>query len=267
MTRRPAFFLTFLLLLSCVILFITCKKEYSYEGGGSPPPPPPPPAPVGNGSFTLVGAPNDCQNFIVRGNYISGIRLASSNTVNINVNVTMPGSYSLTTDTLNGMWFSTSGTFTNTGDQTVTLIGNGTPEFARNLIFTVLTGSSKCTFKVTVVNAEPLAIYVLESSSGNPNPCIETIFGNYAAGIPLTSSNTVGIRIYVVYRGNFTIATNTVNGMTFSHTGTFTTIGAQDVILEGSGTPVTRGNFTLTPEIVGPHPLGGQACAFFISVN
>ena len=267
MSRRLPFFITSLLLLSCIILFITCKKEYSYEGGGTPPPPFTPPAPVGNGSFTLVGAPNNCQDFVVQGNYISGIRLVSSKTVSIHVNVTTPGNYSLRTDTLNGIWFLASGTFTNTGDQTITLIGNGTPEFARNLIFTLLTGSSKCTFNVTVVNAEPLAIYVLESGSGNPNPCIETIVGTYTAGIPLTNSNTVSIRIYVVYRGNFTIATNTVNGMTFSHTGTFTTIGAQNVILEGSGTPATRGNYTLTPEIVGPHPLGGEACAFSISVN
>jgi hypothetical protein len=55
--------------------------------------------------------------------------------------------------------------------------------------------------------------------------------------------------------------------MMFSYTGVFSTTGSMDVILYGSGTPLTRGNFTFIPEIVGPHPLGGEACAFFIPVN
>ena len=266
MNRRFTFIRSFLL-LSCIIFLSTCKKEYSYEGGGSVPPPPPPPGPVGNASFTLLGAPNNCHDADVNGTYVSGVRLQSSNTVDININVTVIGNYNLTTDTINGIWFSRSGTFTSTGDQIITLNGNGTPDLARNLIFTPLTGSSSCTFKITVANPEPLAVYVLESGSGNPNPCIETISGTYNSNTPLSGSNTVSIRVYVVYLGNFTIATNTVNGMTFSYTGRFTTIGAQDVMLYGSGTPFSRGTYTITPEIVGPYPLGGHACAFFITVN
>ena len=262
--NRRTFFITSLVLLSCFILFITCKKEYSYEGGGSPQPPP---GPVGNGSFTLVGSPNDCQNFIAKGNYIANTRLVRSNTVDIHVNVTAIGIYKLTTDTLDGIWFSASGTFTNTGDQTITLAGNGIPEFARNIIFTLLTGNSTCRFKVTVTNSEPLAIYVLESFFGNPNPCNHTIAGTYTSNTPLTNSNTISVRVYVTYAGNFTITTYPVNGMTFSYTGNFTTPGIQDVILYGTGTPVSRGIYTLTPEIVGPHPLGGQACAVSITVN
>jgi len=267
MNRRFTFIISSLLLLSCVIFFITCKKEYSYEGGGSPPPPPPPPSPVGNASFTLTGAPNNCYSARVNGTYTKGIPLSNSNTVDVSVNVTTIGNYSLTTETIDGIWFSGSGTFTRTGDQIITLNGNGNPELARNLIFAPLSGNSSCTFKITVANPEPLAVYVLESGPGNPNPCIETISGAYNSNTPLSGSNTVSIRVYVVYLGNFTIATNTVNGMTFSYTGRFTTIGSQDVILSGSGTPIARGDYTLTPEIVGPHPIGGEACAFFITVN
>jgi len=267
MNKRLIFFITSLLLLSCIILFITCKKEYSYEGGGSLPPPPPPPGPVVNGSFTLVGAPNDCQNFVLYGVYTPGTPLVSSHWVNILVNVTAIGNYTLTTDTLDGIWFSGSGTFTATGNQTITLAGHGTPEFARNLIFTLLTGSSSCTLKITVANPAPSATYVLESGYGNPNPCIQTISGTYAANIPLSGSNTVSIRVYVTYPGNFTIATAAVNGMMFSYSGSFTTIGVQYVVLYGEGTPVNRGTYTLTPEIVGPHPIGGEACAISITLN
>jgi len=269
MNGRITFLITSLLLLSCLIFFITCKKEYSYEGGGSPTPPPPPSPPptVVNASFTLTGAPNNCFDAYVNGTYVSGVLLSGSNTVNINVTVTAIGNYSLTTDTINGIWFSRSGTFTSTGNQIITLIGNGTPEFARNLIFTPLTSSSSCNFKVTIRDPAPLAVYVLESGYGNPNPCIQTISGTYTAGIPLTNSNMVSIRVYVAEKGNFTIATYTINGMTFSYTGVFSTTGSMDVILYGSGTPLNRGNFTFAPEIVGPHPIGGETCAFFIQVN
>ena len=264
MNRRFTFFVTSFLLGFCLVFFITCKKEYSYEGSGSPPLVP---TPVGNASFTLNGTPNNCQDPNVNGTYVSRVPLHSLNTVEIKVNVTVIGNYSLTTDTINGIWFSKTGTFTSTGNQIITLNANGTPEFAKNIIFTLLTRSSSCTFKLTIANPEPLAVYVLESGTGNPNPCIATISGTYTTGIPLNNSNTVSVRVHVVTHGNFTIATNTVNGMTFSYTGNFTSIGSQDVILEGSGTPVARGKYTLIPEIVGPHPIGGESCAFFITVN
>lgn len=218
-------------------------------------------------SFTLTGAPDTCQGFILRGSYISGVPLVSSNTVDVNINVTAIGNYTLTTDTLDGIWFSKSGTFTTTGNQKITLIGNGTPGLARNLSFTILSATSNCTFAVSIINPEPLAIYVLESGFGDPNPCTYSISGAYNVNSPLSNSNTVSVRVYVVYLGNFTIATNQVNGMNFSYTGTFTTIGSQNVILSGSGTPAATGTYTFIPEIVGPHPLGGQACAFFIAVN
>jgi hypothetical protein len=67
--------------------------------------------------------------------------------------------------------------------------------------------------------------------------------------------------------GDFTIATATVNGMSFYYTGTFTTLGAQLVKLTGSGMPPIIGNFTLTPKIVGPSPIGGEACDFSIAVK
>jgi len=262
MSSRFTVFITSLL-LSC-IFFITCKKEYSAEGDRLPGPPP---APVGDAGYTLGGSPDECQNFIIQGTYISGARLVSSNTVEVNVTVTTIGNYKLTTDTLNGIWFSRSGTFTSTGNQKITLVGTGTPELARNLIFTLKADNSTCNFRLTVTDAEPLAVYVLESGFGNPNPCIYTLAGTYISNTPLTNSNTVSIRVYVTYPGNFTISTEMINGMMFSYTGRFTAIGIQNVLLYGTGTPARTGTYTLIPEIVGPHPLGGQACAISVTVN
>lgn len=223
--------------------------------------------PIKMADFTLAGASNECTNANVKGIYISGKALAISNYVDVSVNVISVGAYTLSTDTIDGISFSASGTFTSLGIQIVSLPGSGTPDVPRNLTFTPITGSSHCTFNVTVVNPDPLATYVLESGFGNPSPCIYTVSGIYTAGIPLSNSNFVTIHVFVTVIGNYTIATNTINGITFSYTGAFTTTGAQLAQLNGISTPVTPGTYSFIPQIVGPHPLGGQACAFDIPVK
>jgi len=218
--------------------------------------------------FTFEGAPDNCTNPKVDGDYISGKALQVSNIVIVNVNVTTIGPYTITTDTLDGINFSAKGSFTKTGTQAVTLNGSGTPSLARYLLFTLYSpGIPGCSFNVSVINPEPLAIYVLESGFGtSSSPCIYTVQGTYTHNTILDNTNTVTMRVYVSAVGNFTICTNTIDGITFSYSGTFTTLGSQYVILVGDGTPVNTGTFTFTPNIVGPHPLGGEACSFDITV-
>ena len=219
-------------------------------------------APVAIASFTI-----DCPNSVLTGDYNPGVPLTSSNKISIPVNVASPGAYTLSTDTLNGISFSTSGQFTSYGVQTVILPGSGTPQYAQNLTFTLTTDSSSCTFPLSVLPPQPYATYVLESGFGNPQPCNYTVEGVYASNTPLTTTNTVSIQVYVTDINNYAVSTETSNGITFSASGSFTTTGAQNVILVGRGTPKTSGTFTFTPTIVGPAPLGGEACAFSIPVN
>lgn len=68
--------------------------------------------------------------------------------------------------------------------------------------------------------------------------------GTYTQGVALGSSNTVQVEVNVATAGNYTIATNTVNGVSFSGTGNFTTTGVQNVILTGTGTPIDSALFT-----------------------
>lgn len=75
------------------------------------------------------------------------------------------------------------------------------------------------------------------------NPIIS---GDYYKGEPLTGSNTVTITVNNSMKGGYNITTNTVNGMTFSKMGTFTTVGAQQVVLNGTGTPLDAGTFSFT---------------------
>jgi hypothetical protein len=225
------------------------------------------PKPVINAEYSLAGAPDNCQDPAFTGKFTYGVSISNTSTVILKVHVTSQGAYSIRTDTVNGIYFTASGTFTATGDQTVTLSGSGTPNIPGNFYFKPSSGNSTCSFKLSVQNPEPLATYVLESGSGTPNPCVYTVEGNYNTSNALNNSNTVTIRVYVTVPGNFTISTNSVNGMMFTYTGTFAATGLQYVALEGSGTPTAAGTFMFAPEIVGPHPIGGASCAFNIVVN
>ena len=104
-------------------------------------------------AFTLAGAPNACTSFSVNGSYFAGTPLTTTNTVAVNVNVTTAGSYTLKSDTINGMSFSASGVFAGTGPQPVTLIGAGTPVDTANSAFMIITGASSCSFVVPVTAA------------------------------------------------------------------------------------------------------------------
>lgn len=78
-----------------------------------------------------------------------------TNTVQISVNVTTIGAYTITTDTVdgptpNGFWFNGAGTFSSTGNQNVTLAGHGIPAAVGTFTLTVKYGSSTCTFPCTV---------------------------------------------------------------------------------------------------------------------
>ena len=232
-----------------LFLITTCTKEYSYEGG--------PPA-----TFTLIGAPDECTEFTVNGNYFTGTATDQNNTVQVNVDVSSAGHYSLVTNAADGISFSASGTFTDTGFQPVVLQCTGTPDSVGTFTFTI-PGATGCYFSVTVIDKPP-ADYVL---SGSPNSCQTPIFnGSYVALKALSSANTVTINVSVTSVGDYSITTDTINGISFSAEGTFTTTGDQQVILTGNGTPNGPGLFyfnlnapssqcTFTLQVINADPL------------
>ncbi len=91
----------------------------------------------------------DCSSAIQDGLYEVGTQLNCSNIIDIGVNVTATGPYTITTTAVNGMTFSASGTFTTLGSQTITLVGSGTPTTQGNSTIT-MPGSPTCTFTVLV---------------------------------------------------------------------------------------------------------------------
>lgn len=206
--------------------------------------------------FTLGGAPAACTGFTLGGFYTAGAAVASDNSITFQVNVTTAGTYSLSTTTVNGITFSGNGIFSTTGTQNVTLKASGTPTASGSYDFSVTQGSGTCTFSV------PVAAPASFTLSGAPGACtLATVAGTYEASAALGSANTVTIEVNVATAGGYAIATNTVNGMSFSASGSFGTTGIQNVVLTGSGTPAAAGTFTFNPQF------GTSGCTFDVVVT
>src|SRR4030095_12422932 len=102
------------------------------------------------------------------------------------------------------------------------------------------------------------AVYALQGTPGN---CIPgTTQGTYAVGIATTSLNTATVNVDVTTVGTYSILTTTVNGVTFSASGTFSGPGAQAIVLNASGTPAAEGTFTV------PVTVGSTTCSFPLTV-
>ena len=117
----------------------------------------------GSGEINLsasysIGTGGSCANTTVNGNYYVSTALDASNIVTLDATVTTIGSWSITTNTVNGYGFSGSSVFTSTGTVQVTLDGSGTPVAEQTDNFTATAnngGGGTCTFDVTVVSFVP----------------------------------------------------------------------------------------------------------------
>ncbi len=96
---------------------------------------------------------------------------------------------------------------------------------------------------------------------GGGGTCTSTVNGVYVDGQPLTSTETVELEITVDTGGPYNITTNTVNGYSFSASGSFTTAGTKTVTLVGSGEPIAQGtdNFTVS--------YNGSTCDFSVTTS
>jgi len=217
--------------------------------------------PVGFGEavFSFDGSPGGCTNFLVNGSYYAGIVTAAGNTVTVTVDVTKTGTYVIFTNTANGLTFNAAGSFSIPGKQTITLKCTGVPIRAETTAYTPNTGTVSCNFSLDVQPLPPPAIFTL---GGEPNTCTPvTVNGFYIVSKPLDAANTVVLQVNVTTPGSYTISTNTVNGFSFSGSGVFSTNGVQNVILQGSGTPLSTGNYIITPKY------GTSLCTFPVQVQ
>lgn len=205
--------------------------------------------------YTLNGAPGACVTPVIAGTYLVGVPLTSGNTITVTANVTTAGSYSISTNSVNGISFSGSGNLAIGTTQTIVLTGSGTPTAANTSSFTI--GTNGCTFPITTTTPVP-AVYTFDGAPGACNPI--TVAGTYNTGTALVgTTNTATVQVSVTVAGVYTITSTTVNGMTFSKSGSFAGTGAQTVVLAGSGTPTAAGTNTFT--------VGTGGCTFPVTVT
>jgi len=240
------------LIVFVTVLIFACQKEINPEILGTP----------ADGSLQKDGG-GLCLPKTIHGTYVAGTALSSTNTMDVSVNVAATGSYTISTNTVNGYSFKGTGSFTSTGIQIVNLKGTGQPVTGGNNVFTVLFDSTQCNVTVAVLpaGAGGPAVFTLAGAGGNCTTPVIT--GSYIIGTALNSGNTVKLSVNVTTIGNYNVTTAAVNGMTFSSgNAAFTATGQQTITLTGSGTPSgTPGSVSI------PVTAGTSTCNFQITTT
>ena len=218
-----------------LIFLIGCQKELSEEAGQ-----------ISKGS--LQSNLGDCMPMDVNGIFKAGQALVDSNYIEVTINVTQTGSYTVFTDTVNGYSFRGTGSFANNGANTIRLKGSGTPGVQGTDAFTVIYDSSFCVVPVSVLaggsSSGGTGVYTLQGTGGSCSNA--TTAGTYTQSTALNTGNTMTVQVNVTTIGTWTVSTNTVAGMSFTGSGNFTTTGVQNITLNGAGTPTAAGPQTFT---------------------
>lgn len=191
---------------------------------------------LGKAVFTI-----DCSAAKAMGTYVKGRDLTASNYLSISVNVTKIGNYTISGTTSNGYNFYGTGTFLNTGIQTIRIAGQGNPlNIQTDTVSLNANGTDvTCTPPVSVTVLSPAGTFTMSCGSA-------TVNGVYKVGTVLGASNTITLPVNVSSLGSYTVTSNTVDGISFSGSGTFTATGNQNITLSGTGTPTSTSVKTLT---------------------
>ena len=230
---------------AAAIFLPACNKLDSNPGGLS----------VGTLKDTATGA---CMPVSVNGIFRVDSVLNNDNYVDVQVNVTIPGTFEIKSDSVNGYSFKKTGTL-GTGLNTVRLYASGKPVATGVNTFTIAYGLSSCSFSITVYGAGAgTALYIL---GGAPNNCsVSSVNGNYVTGLAMTAANTVETSVYVTSIGTYVITGAIVNGVSFSASGVFTNPGVQNIFLKATGIPLAPGI------VLYPVTNGATNCNFSITV-
>ena len=241
----------FLLTLGTLLLFTACQKEYSVELSGT----------VSGGSLQS-DVSGDCLPKTVQGIYeVATVLNPDNNYIDIQVNITDAGTYSISSDTINGMLFQANGAFSTTGINNVRLKGTGTPITAGTNSFIISYDSTECVVAITTL-PQGGAVSAVFTLAGAPDTCMNyVVAGNYIAGVATTPANTVAITVNVTVPGTYNIATAPSNGITFSGNGSFINTGQQTITLTATGTPGVA-DTTSIPVIA-----GASTCSFTVDVT
>jgi len=156
---------------------------------------------------TLGTTADSCTGATIAGTYKKSVTLTTANTVTVSVNVSTIGTYSIRTDTIKGIYFNKTGSFTSTGVQSLTLQGVGTPtDSAAAARFTVKYGASACKFTVKIDTG---AAVVVVPTTGDYFPL--TTNTNWSYDVFDSASNTTDTMYQVVTGTTKSVVGNTFN--------------------------------------------------------
>ncbi len=211
-----------------MLILWSCEKEFSVEDVGG----------VATGTLKADGF-GDCLPSSVNGIFKKDSTLGSGNYLDVQLNLTTGGSYTLVSDTINGYYFRGSGSAA-PGLQTVRLRAVGKPLAPGTNEFRIRFGASECFLTVTVLNSTvTVSSFTLV---GGPGVCVAaTASGTYKKDVALNSTNTLTVSVNVTTPGAYTLGAVSQNGMFFTSVGNFTILGLQNVTLNGGGIPTTSG--------------------------
>jgi hypothetical protein len=228
--------------------FLTACQKNNDPGGES----------TGKLLSTITG---DCSAATVNGIFKVDSVLTADNYVDVQVDVTIGGSFTIKSDSINGYSFKKTGTVS-TGVNTIRLYASGKPVATGTNTFTIIYGGTACNFTITVFGAGGgfgTALYTLGGSPGNCS--VSSIAGNYIVGQAMTPANKVEMTVNVNGPGTYNISGTATNGVTFSANGVFLNPGIQNIFLSANGTPNTAGTFNY------PVSNGATNCNFSITYN
>jgi hypothetical protein len=170
-----------------------------------------------------------------QGTYTQGTALNNSNTYTLIINVTEPGTFQILINTGNGYSYSASGLFTETGQRTIVLEGQGTP----------VNGpvTDRVGIKFNGIDIVPNCVLPTITVSGAStqftlNCGSAQVFGEYFAGIAVNGTNYVDIPVTnVINPGQILLETPMINGIRFSTGSINVTASTTSIRLYAQGTP------------------------------
>lgn len=156
-------FVSFFLISCCLFIFFSCQKEISLETGNTQ---------IAAGSLT--DSNGNCLPDTVIGTFYNGVTPGSDTAyVEIQVNVTQTGSYSIYSDLENGFEFADSGVFTTTGINTIRLKPIGTPIVNVSTLFNINFDTTFCSFTVNVQDSTGTGLGGTDTTgSGDPDTTV-----------------------------------------------------------------------------------------------
>jgi len=228
-------------LFNLILAFITiaffltaCQKNTDLNADG-----------ISIGTFKSTGS-GSCSVVAKNGLFKVDSVLNNAYYVDVEVEVTVAGSFNIKSDTVNGFSFKKTGTIS-TGLNIVRLYASGKPIAVGTNTFTISYGITTCSFSITVFGAGGgfgTALYTLGGSPGNCS--VSSLNGNYVVGLAMTAANKVEMGVNVSTVGTYVITGIALNGVTLSASGVFTNPGIQNVYLYANGTPTAAGVFIYT---------------------